>query len=122
MPPVSEQQLLALSVNGDGHAVDADTRCVSDLGASDNIRITILTVNIVENTTQLNYTYQEALPPTSIEVQPMPIGMFEALVLRPSAATRSLNNTALGLKFTTFCSTEGCWSTDEWNRQWSRWV
>jgi hypothetical protein len=54
MPPVSEQQLLALSVRGNGHAVDADTRYVKDLGASDNIRITILTVNIVEHTMQSN--------------------------------------------------------------------
>jgi hypothetical protein len=84
MPPVSEQQLLALSVRGDGHAVDADTRYVKDLGASDNIRITILTVNIVENTMQLSYTYQESLLAALIGVQPVPIGTFKPEITTPS--------------------------------------
>jgi hypothetical protein len=62
-----------------------------------------MTVNIVEHTMQLNYTYQETPPRMAIGVQPVPMGMFRLETLMPSRAKiRPLVIESIWLEFLTF--------------------
>jgi hypothetical protein len=53
MLPASEQQSLTLSVDDDGHAVEADEGRLSDGAAVDRVRVALMVVSIVEHTMQL---------------------------------------------------------------------
>jgi hypothetical protein len=85
-------------------AVAADELRGEDLAAGDTNCVAALTVDIVGHTMQLNYTYQEAPPPTLIEVQSVPMGMF-----KPQTSTPSRDNSTpkrelelISLEFWTF--------------------
>jgi hypothetical protein len=96
-------QYIPLSVDDDGHTVDADERPLSDGAAVDSVRVAVMTVSIVKYGIKLNYTYQETPPRIAIGVQPVPMGMFRLETLTPSRAKMSVFVTELTLlEFCTF--------------------
>jgi hypothetical protein len=94
---------IPLSVDDDGHAVDADEASLKDGAAVDSVRVAEVTVSIVEHIMQLNYTYQETPPRTLSGAQPVPMGMFRLETLMPSRAKMIALVTELTwLEFCTF--------------------
>jgi hypothetical protein len=96
-------QYIPLSVDDDGHTVDADEGSLKDGAAVDGVRVAVMTVSIVEYGIKSNYTYQETPPRTLIGAQPVPMGMFRLETLMPSRAKMTALVTELTwLEFLTF--------------------
>jgi hypothetical protein len=90
-------------VDDDGHAVNTDETSLKDGAAVDSVRVAEVTVSIVENIMQLNYTYQETPPRTLSGAQPVAMGMFRLETSMPSRTLiRPLVSESTWLEFLTF--------------------